>query len=166
MATTLPLSGHPASDIAPTDTGALIDLIVARYHDTHRRELPELIQLSQRVERVHGEHPKAPLGLADLLTTMTQELLMHMQKEEQILFPMMKNGGHPMIGHPIAMMRHEHDDHGVHLQTLKTITHDLALPDGACGSWRALYAGVEKFRTDLMEHIQLENDTLFPRFGA
>ncbi len=155
----------PAKEI-PVEPDALIDLILERYHDTHRREMPELIQLAQRVERVHGAHPKAPNGLGELLTTMMPELLMHMQKEEQILFPMMKEGGHPMIGHPITMMRHEHDDHGEHLQHLLRLTDNLTIPAGACGSWRALYGGVEKLRTDLMEHIHLENNILFPHFGA
>lgn len=34
----------------------LIEHILTRYHDTHREQLPELIQLSERVERVHGGH--------------------------------------------------------------------------------------------------------------
>ena len=37
------------------------------------------------------------------------------------------------------------------------------LPEGACGSWQALYTGVEKLVTDLTEHIHLENNVLFPR---
>ncbi len=38
------------------------------------------------------------------------------------------------------------------------------LPADACGSWRSLYAGVEKFADDLATHIRIENEILFPRF--
>ena len=70
----------------------------------------------------------------------------------------------PMIRHPIAHMRHEHDEHTRHLTALRALTHDLSLPDGARRSWQALYAGLGKFIDDLMEHVHLENDLLFPRF--
>jgi regulator of cell morphogenesis and NO signaling len=89
-----------------------------------------------------------------------------MQKEEQVLFPMMRRGGHPMIGHPIAMMRHEHDDHGEHLRALEALTRDFTPPAGACRSWRALYAGLDHLAAELMRHIAVENSLLFPRFGA
>ena len=31
-------------------------------------------------------------------------------------------------------------------------------------SWQALYAGLAKLTSDLMEHIHLENNVLFPRY--
>ena len=36
----------------------------------------------------------------------------HMQKEEQVLIPLMLAGGNPIIVHPIDMIRHEHDERG------------------------------------------------------
>ena len=150
----------------PQDTDALIGLIESRYHAAHRRELPELIRLARRVEAVHRDVPEAPRGLADLLEAMATELESHMQKEEQILFPLMRRGGHPMIGHPIGAMRAEHDDHAGHLRALEALTDGGVPPAGACNTWRALYAGTRKLADDLMEHIHLENNVLFPRFGA
>jgi regulator of cell morphogenesis and NO signaling len=147
------------------DVPALIERIETRYHAVHRRELPELARLARRVEAVHRENPGVPRGLADLLDRMTVELEAHMQKEEQVLFPLMLQGGHPMIGHPIAMMLSEHDDHGAHLRSLEALTQDFTLPEGACTSWRALYAGTRKFADDLVEHIHTENNILFPRFS-
>ena len=143
---------------------ALITRIEQRYHATHRRELPELIRLARRVEAVHGDNPHAPHGLADLLEQMAAELEAHMQKEERVLFPLMRQGGHPMIGQPIRVMRAEHDDHGTHLQALEALTRGGVPPEGACNTWRALYAGTRKFADDLMDHVHLENNLLFPRF--
>ena len=154
----------PSDAALPQSTGALIDLIVERYHATHRRELPELISLARRVERVHAANPDVPAGLSDLLTRMEAELGDHMAKEENVLFPMMRRGGHPMIAQPIAMMRHEHDDHGEHLEAMDRLTHGGVPPDGACNTWRALYAGTRKLAEDLTEHVHIENNILFPRF--
>ncbi len=149
---------------APQETPALIAHLLARYHDTHRNELEWLIPLAQRVEMVHGDHEEAPLGLAETLIALHDELDSHMQKEEQVLFPMMLQGGNPMIARPIAVMRHEHDAATDLLQRIGQLTHGLVLPPGACGSWTALYTGVRKFSDDLVAHIHLENTVLFPRF--
>lgn len=149
----------------PEETGALIDHILARYHQAHRRELLELIQLTRRVERVHADHPEAPVGLADLLEGMLRELTVHMQKEENILFPTMREGSSLLFG-PIDVMRAEHDEHGETLAALAALTSDFAPPIGSCGSWRALYNGCRKLSDDLMEHIHIENNILFPRFAA
>lgn len=143
---------------------ALIDHILQRYHEVHRQQLPELIRMARRVEAVHRDHPHVPIGLADQLETMEQELLDHMAKEEQILFPLLKQGGHPMIVHPIGMMRHEHVSHGAQLDRLATLTHQHQPPAGACNTWQALYAGTARLTEDLIAHIHLENNLLFPAF--
>ncbi len=155
-----------AKRAVPTAPAPLIDHILTRYHEVHRRELPELIRLATRVEAVHREHAAVPAGLAVQLEEMRNELKSHMLKEEAILFPLMRSGGNPMIVHPIARMRDEHDEHGERLRALETLTHGLTLPDDACPTWRALYAGLRKLIDDLMEHIHLENNLLFPQFGA
>lgn len=156
----------PGPGDLPEATDALIRHIVTRFHEVHRRELPELIALARRVERVHADSPEAPAGLAALLDEIETELEDHMAKEEQVLFPMMRGGGHPLIATPIAVMRHEHDAHAIHLRTLEAITHGHEPPAAACTSWRALYAGTRKLAEDLVEHMHIENTILFPRFGA
>ncbi len=150
----------------PQSVDALIDHILTRYHAVHRRELPELVRLARRVEAVHGEKPEAPRGLAALLERIAGDMEAHMQREEEVLFPLMRAGGHPMIRLPIGAMRMEHDEHGASLRELARLTHDHSPPEMACGTWRALYAGTQKLQDDLMEHIALENNTLFTRFGA
>jgi regulator of cell morphogenesis and NO signaling len=154
--------GLPAS--RPEATNDIIALIETRYHATHRKEFPELIKLARRVEAVHKAHADVPVGLADLLQQMADELGDHMNKEEQVLFPLMRAGGHPSIGQPIAAMLAEHDDHGVHLRAIERLTNDFTVPDDACPTWRALYVGARKLTDDLMEHIHIENNVLFPRF--
>lgn len=139
----------------------LIDHIYNRYHLTHRQQLPELLKMARRVEAVHGDKPDCPVGLADHLTHMTHELEGHMQKEEQILFPMLRNGLVQQAAGPIHVMQNEHDDHCEALDRLMALTNDMTPPVGACNTWRALYTGLEALRHDLMEHIHLENNVLF-----
>lgn len=151
----------PANSEVPEDPRALVGHILTRYHEVHRRELPELVRLAKRVEAVHGERPECPKGVASLLHALALELTSHMQKEEMILFPMMEEGS-PAVVHPIAVMRAEHDDAGVQIKKIEALM--AGTPVDACNTWRALDAGVAKFVDDLMNHIHLENNVLFPAF--
>ena len=150
---------------APHESVALIDHLLTRYHEVHRQQLPELLRMARRVEAVHREHPQVPAGLAALLAGIEAEMLDHMAKEEQVLFPMLRTGGHPVV-HPITVMRHEHNEHGARLRELQALTDAFTPPSGACTTWRALYAAGQQFVDDLMQHIHLENNLLFPRFES
>lgn len=149
---------------AESQPGALIDHILQRYHQVHREQLPELIRMARRVQAVHRDHPQVPVGLAEHLETMEAELLEHMAKEETVLFPMIKAGPPPFVVHPIGVMRNEHLQHGEALERLMALTQDATPPAGACNTWRALYAGIAQLSDDLIQHIHLENNLLFPQF--
>ena len=154
-------AGTGGQDWSAVDSETLIAHILSRFHDRHREQLPELIRLARRVEQVHGDRPECPRGLANHLEGMLQELATHMLKEEQILFPMLMHTSPAAVGSPIAVMRHEHDQHGETLRTLEALTDDITPPADACNTWRALYTGLRQLRDDLMEHIHLENNILF-----
>jgi regulator of cell morphogenesis and NO signaling len=139
----------------------LIDHILVRFHEIHRQQLPELVRLARKVEQVHARHASCPTGLADQLSAMQQALESHMQKEEQVLFPMLKSAGHLSPAGPINVLRLEHDEHGAALERVADLTDKLRLPAGACNTWRALYLGLTTLREDLMQHIHLENNVLF-----
>ena len=151
-------------DVAQMPAAEVIDHILQRYHAVHREQLPELIRMARRVEAVHRESPDVPMGLANHLEAMEAELRDHMQKEENLLFPLLKAGGQGMAHHPIAVMRHEHTSHGAQLERLLALSHDTKPPAGACNTWRALYAGIAQLADDLVNHIHLENNLLFPAF--
>ena len=147
-----------------TAPAALIDHILERYHAVHRAQLPELIKMARRVEAVHRDNPQVPTGLADLLEAIERDMLEHMEKEEGVLFPILKAGGNPFVVHPIGMMRSEHISHGAQLDRLNAMTQDATAPEGACNTWRALYTGIAQLNDDLINHIHLENNVLFPQF--
>jgi regulator of cell morphogenesis and NO signaling len=151
---------------AAMSSDELIDHIQSCYHEAHRRALPELITLSRKVEAVHREHPKVPAGLSDALRQIQGELEQHMAREEAILFPAMRQWAKGRFDIPTAAFRHEHDDQGTQIRLLESLTDDFTLPEGACRSWQALYVGTAQFAEELMEHIHLENNILFPRFAT
>jgi len=157
---TIPLFPDSSED----DPTSLTHFIEIRFHASHRRQLPELLSLAQKVERVHAGDPQAPAGLAKLLEGMAQELEVHMRKEEAVLFPAIRQGGMLGLEHPIAVMRADHDEHDKDIAAICNLTNNLSLPLGACRSWAALYEGLGQFIADFETHMHLENDVLFPKF--
>jgi len=141
----------------------IIDFIIVRYHDRHREQLPELILQAQKVEHVHVNNPSVPKGLSKYLEALLEELTSHMMKEERVLFPMIKNGMGRNAAGPISVMEQEHDDAGDILEAIKGITNNVTPPPEACTTWRVLYNGINELIDDLMNHINLENNLLFPR---
>lgn len=141
----------------------LVGFIVDHYHARLRTEIPELIQLADKVEQVHVDKASCPRGLTALLRTMHAAVLDHLAKEEQILFPMIGTGRGRGAGGPIHVMEQEHEDHGRSLARLRELTADLTAPPEACPTWRALYLRLGRLADELMEHIHLENNVLFPR---
>lgn len=150
---------------APIDDAAeLTRYIESRYHARHREQLPTLAALAAKVETVHAGAAGVPAGLAVLLERMTAGMEAHMRKEEAILFPAIRAGGHPGLRHPIAVMRADHAGHDADLERIRALTDGPALPAGACRTWTRLYEALDEFIADLTEHMRLENEVLFPRF--
>jgi regulator of cell morphogenesis and NO signaling len=150
----------------------LCDHIEQTHHVYLRNALPRLAKLATKVQAAHGrDNPK----LCELATTFGElfaELMPHMMKEEQVLFPairQLEESSQPMqfpfgtIQSPINMMEHEHDQAGAALRKLRELTHGYQIPEGACTTYRALLTGLAELETDLHEHIHKENNILFPR---
>ena len=115
-----------------------------RYHDRHREQLPELILQATKVERVHADKPSVPKGLTKYLTMLHEELSSHMMKEEQILFPMIKQGMGSQAMGPISVMESEHDEAGELLEVIKHTTNNVTPPPEACTTWKAMYNGINE----------------------
>ncbi|GAW36686.1 iron-sulfur cluster repair protein YtfE [Roseovarius sp. A-2] len=153
-------------DVAvPDETGELIAHILSRYHETHRRELPELLALARKVETSHATDPNSPHGLTRALELMIADLEDHMRREEANVFASLATGD-ASAGAGIAGLRHDHEAQEAALNRIAAITHGFRLPAYACRSWTQLYAGLGKLAEDLDEHRYLEDSVLFPRLDA
>ena len=153
----------------------LTDHIVSRHHTFVRRETARLIELLGKVKAKHeGNHPEVK-RLGELFQALAAELKLHMMKEEQVLFPMIRQleeasreeeedtAAFAGITFPIERMISEHEDAGGVLRSIRSLTGAFQAPPDACPSFRALYQGLEEFERDLHRHIHLENNILFPR---
>jgi regulator of cell morphogenesis and NO signaling len=142
----------------------LADHIESHYHAALRKDLPRLIDAAHKVERVHADKPGVPAGLADVLVAFFTEMEQHMQKEERVLFPMLRRGVRGEgVSMPVRVLEREHDGHREYLGRIRELTGDLQIPPHACATWTALYQGLEHIEAELMQHIHLENNILFAR---
>jgi regulator of cell morphogenesis and NO signaling len=148
--------------------------IVKMYHDYTREELATLIPLATKVQGVHGERRPELEDVKELVQALAGDMLPHMLKEEQILFPyvgQLEAGDAPTpffgtVKNPVRMMMLEHDRVGELLATLREVTGDYEIPDGACFSYRELYRRLAEFEARTHEHIHIENNLFFPRAVA
>jgi regulator of cell morphogenesis and NO signaling len=151
------LKGHyPMDTHAQTNAVEQIAHILVRFHETHRRELPEILRLAGELE-ASGAAP----GLLDQLAAMAEALDSHMFKEEMRLFPMMEQGGNTLIGHLIDDMHEEHLAHRAEMARLESLLSKLP---AAAEQLAPLRAALGKLFADLVEHIHAEDDVLFPMF--
>ncbi len=149
-------------DQAPLED--LIDHILVTYHQPLNEELPRLMLMSAKVLQVHGDKdPETLSELNSVFLALKDELEQHMQKEEQILFPMIRQGQGAMASDPISVMEHEHASAGAALERLNELTKGYEVPEHACNTWRALWHGLAALEKSLHQHIHLENNILFPR---
>jgi regulator of cell morphogenesis and NO signaling len=142
------------------DPAELIAHVLDRYHETHRRELPQILQLARELQ-ARG----APPAVADHPDAMAKALESHMFKEEMRLFPMIEQGGNTLIGHLIADMHAEHLEHCEATARLQALLAGLRAPPGAEAEEAALRAAVAKLLDDLAQHMQLEDQILFLLFS-
>lgn len=147
----------------------LIDHIVARHHDLLRREVPRLQRLAVKVARVHGERHESLVRLWFLVERFADEIADHMAKEENILFPLIRqreeagDAWRGSLGAAIRQMELDHDGAGEILGAMRSVTSDFQPPQEACHTWRALYEGLAHLERDMHRHVHEENNILFPR---
>jgi regulator of cell morphogenesis and NO signaling len=154
----------------------LIDHIIQKHHTFVRKYLPEIDQFLQKTVTKHGEkHPELE-NVQKLFFQVKQELTFHMQKEEQILFPFIKNmveckrgnlkfspAPFGTVKNPIRMMEQEHEEAGDAFKEIRLISNNLQPPENACKSYKITYSLLDEFEKDLHLHIHLENNILFPK---
>ncbi len=158
------------------DLHFLIDHIINVHHKYVEESIPLLLQYANKVAKVHGHHYVEVVEINSLFHEVAQELSAHMNKEELILFPYIKQLvkaekegstlSRPHFGtvnNPIQMMEYEHENVGDIFKSIAKLSNDYSPPDEACNTFRALYAKLEEFEQDLHKHIHLENNILHPK---
>jgi regulator of cell morphogenesis and NO signaling len=167
-----PTGEEPPVDWTQATLADLIDDIVTMHHTYLRRALPRLANLAAKVAIAHWERRPELLRVHELLEGLRDDLLVHMSKEEMILFPLIQRleAGEPVwgifagdLGGPIEVIEHEHTRCAAMLHEMRRITRNYGPPPDACPSYHALLAGLAELEADLHRHVHKENNILFPR---
>lgn len=159
---------------------ALIDHIVNVHHCYVNENMVAISSYAEKVARVHGAHHPETQTIFSLWQEVETELTIHMKKEELVLFPYIKNlerfsrgelDAFPFphfgtVKNPITMMRKEHEVAGSLMKRIQELSDQFTPPDYACNTYRVLYAKLQEFQDDLIQHIHLENNILFPKVEA
>lgn len=175
-----PSRGAAAGDEWSSATlGSLVQHVVNTHHTFTRDILGTVTLLSDKVAARHGSNHPEVLKVNEIVSVIYADLIPHMLKEEQVLFPYIESmeraaaaGDEPpvpffgTVQRPIQMMMMEHETVGELLVQIRQVTNDYALPGDACLSFRALYERLIDLENDLHVHIHLENNLLFPRAAA
>lgn len=162
----------PAVNLVALSLSELTDHIEQVHHAYLKTELPRLENLVTKVARVHGDRDSRLTQVRDIFLSLSQELTTHLMKEEQILFPMIRQletrETVPVfhcgrIVNPINQMILEHDTAGTALAQLRQLTDDYTPPDWACNTYRVLLDALLTFEQDMHQHVHKENNVLFPK---
>jgi regulator of cell morphogenesis and NO signaling len=153
----------------------LAEDIVSTHHEYVKKEMPAIAAYLQKVAAKHGAHHPEMVKVFEIFMALKEEMEQHMQKEEVVLFPRIKElekqigmGNQPQINitylkAPVTMMEHEHDHAGAAMAEIRKLTGNYNLPAEACTTYRLSFAALEAFELNLHQHVHLEKNILFPK---
>jgi regulator of cell morphogenesis and NO signaling len=151
----------------------LADYIVNVHHQYVREYGPVIAGLANKVANRHGANHPELFALAEGVQLLLADLYQHLDKEENVVFPAIKQlvnakPGSELLNHisvssAIGLMEQEHESAGDDLRSLRMITNQYDLPKDACNSYTYLFEKLKEFENDLFNHIHLENNILFPK---
>lgn len=153
----------------------LSDYIVSTHHEYVKTEMPKISVYLHKVASKHGHHHPELHKISELFADIQEEMITHMQKEELILFPRIKElekisqqqPGQLMLNEsyllsPITIMQQEHDHAGNTLEKIRLLSNNFIPPNDACTTYCLSFTSLQAFETDLHQHVHLENNILFP----
>lgn len=159
-----------------TDLAVLTRHIVERHHAYVRQISPVIQAWLEKLVARHGDRHWELSEIRAVFDELSNELRVHMVKEENILFPFVEAladagragtslpaGPFGTILNPIRVMEEEHRQAGDLTERLRALTHDYVPPPDGCRTMRLCYEELARYEADLHRHVHLENTVLFPR---
>ncbi|PWT77582.1 MAG: hypothetical protein C5B59_03665 [Bacteroidetes bacterium] len=157
--------------------GFLADYIVHIHHDYLRAILPEAMESLKSFTKGHQKKYGYLLELTDIFCSLANEMLVHIAQEEEVIFPYIKQIEHAYenresyasllvrtLSKPVEDMRtHEHEVIVRSLNRIRELTNNYESPANACTSHKVNLLTLEEIDNDLIQHLHLENNILFPK---
>lgn len=159
--------GNDMKDFNHLSKSALIDHIIETHHEYLRGNLPRIESLTETIFRVHGENHYEMLHFVNEgFKALKKELEAHLEKEETVLFPKVKEYEKGQLNkealeNTIEELENEHDAAGDILKDLRKKTDGFTVPAGGCNTFVFAFEKLEELEKDLFQHIHLENNILF-----
>jgi regulator of cell morphogenesis and NO signaling len=148
----------------------LCDYIVNTHHKTVLKLLPQLTVYTRKIEQVHGAHHPELVEIAELFSQINTELLQHLKKEEEVLFPAIKDvlktsssESKKIVISEITRMKGEHEFAGGAMDKINVLSDNYGVPADGCNTYQVAYKLLEQFEDDLHIHVHLENNILYPK---
>ena len=167
--------GEPAAawgSLVPAD---LVDHIETTHHHYLWGELPRVSALVDKIVSVHGDRHPELAEVQRLFTELRADLEPHLAREEQALFPMIRqlavtpDGPHAdsaALAAQIDALADEHETVGDLLAELNRITSGYSTPADGCATYAACYRALADVEADTHLHVHKENNLLFPAVRA
>ena len=156
-----------------------LDFLADYISKTHHRYVMENLEviggLAEKVAQHHGEHHPQLIRLEQSVKLFLQSLVVHIRKEQQAIFPLIKQLVNSGLGEALEptvlkqsalLLEKEHSIFAEDLQYFRKLTNDYQLPEDACNSYAYLYHKLQELENDLQQCLHLENNILFPKAVA
>lgn len=156
-----------AGDPRELPTVELVAYIVSTHHCYLRQALPLIQELSKQVSGCHGERNPQLRTLDAAVRRVVAKMIPRLDEEERIVFPALL-AAEPdlMLASHLDSIVNEHRSEAKLLEEIRCVSAGFALPSGACGGHRRLFAELERLERDTLAHAHLEGQVLLPRFAA
>lgn len=154
----------------------LCSFIVRMYHNRFRADLPLVMAMIDNARQTNPRYTQLLTVLRGTLRRFRAEFESHMRKEEQVLFPAIRQledavhgetvAPRPSFGsfhNPVYLLESEHESLGAEIQQIRRITTDYAVAEAADDNYIALMLRLQALEMELHEHMHVENNVLFPR---
>lgn len=161
---------QPGQNFNDWSLSFLCDYIVNTHHKYVLKALPELFFYTQKIAQVHGANHSELNEVAYLFEKIKADLIEHMRKEEEIVFPAIREQessktlkNQELLKNEIGIMNEEHEFAGESMDRIRELTNDYKIPLDACNTYMVTLKSLKKFEDDLHIHVHLENNILFPK---
>ena len=134
----------------------MLDDLEATHHVTDRRLMAETEELLNKILIVHyPHHGKMLTRLHHLYAGLKAELEEHFAKEEQLVFPLMRQHPHSdsQTLSLIQDLETEHTGAGDVIKEIQELTDNFTPPADACPTFRHTYVVMEQLFDDIFIHI-------------
>jgi len=162
-------TGNPGSKYNDWNIGLLADYIVSTHHSFVKMRLPDLVFYMNKIESVDGVHHPELIEIAVLVENVNTEMLKHLQNEEQVLFPAIKEvlktnlpETKAIILSEIGRMKEEKEYAGA-MHKINLLTSNYRVPEDGSANYRIVLQLLSQFEDDLHIHVHLENNILYPK---